>query len=377
MLTAQGCRARRARLWERVGSDVDLILISAPWHIHYLANFYIASETLNLSSSSFLALDRDGSARLFVDNWTAGAARAAHVDEVIVYSWYDMRGPGRDRQAGVIAQLVAWLQRARPRRVAVEASHLPWAVASPLVDSGATLVDVTPHLQALRLQKDPDELACIRRAVEVAAAGLAAARQAVRPGVSEFDVYFAVHAAATQAAQGVITMLGDFASGERGAEGGPPTHRVLREGELMIVDFFPLVDGYRADITCTYVAGVANAAQRRHMDLLLEAKAAGEAMLRPGVTGGEVYAAVRAVFARAGVADLFPHHAGHALGLMHPEPPFLVPDSQEPLRPNQVLTLEPGLYAADVGAMRIEDNYLITEDGFTWGDLKELTSPLS
>ncbi|MCD6289758.1 MAG: aminopeptidase P family protein, partial [Anaerolineae bacterium] len=131
-----------------------------------------------------------------------------------------------------------------------------------------------------------------------------------------------------------------------------------------IVDFFPVLDGYRADITNTYAVGRPTDAQRRYMDLLLQAKAAGEATLRPGVTGGEVYAAVRGVFERAGVAAYFTHHAGHALGLMHPEPPFLVPGSSEPLQENQVVTLEPGLYDPAVGSMRIEDDYLITADGF-------------
>ncbi|HEY64448.1 MAG TPA: aminopeptidase P family protein [Caldilineae bacterium] len=362
MLTAEGCRGRRARLWESVGSDVDLILIATPWHIHYLANFYVSPNTLNVPSTSFLILERSGGTLLFADNWAARTAQDAWVDGLITFNWYNGRGPGRDRHAGVAAELGWWLRKRRPRRVAVESAHLPWVVAEVLRDLGAAMVDVTPTLREMRLRKDPDEIAAIRFAVQVAVAGHAAAHAAVQPEVTELDVYAAVHAAAVQAAGGVITMLGDFASGER--RGGPPTDRMLRPGDLMIVDFFPIVRGYRADITNTYVAGQPSDAQRRYMDLLLRAKEAGEAMLRPGVTGGEVYAAVQKVFKEAGVAEHFPHHAGHALGLMHPEPPFFVPASKEPLQEGQVVTLEPGLYDPAVGNMRVEDDYLITADGF-------------
>jgi Xaa-Pro aminopeptidase len=356
-------------LWGRVGADVDLILISAPWHIHYLANYFISPTTLNAASTGLLALTREGTAHLFVDNWTEAVAKSAHVDQVVVHTWYDMVGPGDDRHAGVVAEALTWLRARHPRHVAVEVAHLPWAIGATLAELGATLADVTPALLALRLQKDPDELACLRFVVQAAVAGHAAARQAVQPGASEFAVYAAVHAATVEAAGGPITMLGDFASSGRPADGGPPAAQVLLSGDLMIVDFFPVVDGYRSDITNTYVAGQPTDLQRHYMDFLLQAKAAGEAMLRPGVTGGQVHAAVRGAFASAGVAHFFPHHAGHALGLMHPESPFFVPESQEPLQENQVVTLEPGLYNPAVGSMRIEDNYVITANGCErWSD---------
>ena len=92
--------------------------------------------------------------------------------------------------------------------------------------------------------------------------------------------------------------------------------------------------------------------------------AAGERRLRAGVQGREVYNAVRDVFKDAGVADSFPHHAGHGLGISHPEAPFLVRESLETLLAGDVVTLEPGLYVDGVGGVRIEHNYLVTEMGY-------------
>ncbi len=77
-----------------------------------------------------------------------------------------------------------------------------------------------------------------------------------------------------------------------------------------------------------------------------------------------VYNAVRAVFEKAGLADSFPHHAGHGLGLAHPENPYLVRHATETLLAGDVVTLEPGLYVQGIGGVRIEHNYLITEEGY-------------
>ena len=95
-----------------------------------------------------------------------------------------------------------------------------------------------------------------------------------------------------------------------------------------------------------------------------EDMAAGERELRAGAACRRVYDAVRDVFDRAGVADAFPHHAGHGLGLSHPEAPFFVRHADEMLLEGDVVTLEPGLYIPGLGGIRIENNYHVTEGGY-------------
>jgi Xaa-Pro aminopeptidase len=92
--------------------------------------------------------------------------------------------------------------------------------------------------------------------------------------------------------------------------------------------------------------------------------AAGEKELRAGAACLNVYEAVRGAFDRAGVAEHFPHHAGHGLGLTHPEAPYFVRHATETLLAGDVVTLEPGLYVEGVGGIRIEHNYLVTATGF-------------
>src|SRR5207237_8137675 len=106
------------------------------------------------------------------------------------------------------------------------------------------------------------------------------------------------------------------------------------------------------------------AGQQRLFNLCAEAMAAGERELRADVPCKTAYEAVRSVFEKAGVAQYFPHHAGHGLGLEHPEAPYLVREATETLQAGDVVTLEPGLYMPGIGGLRIENNYLIEENGF-------------
>jgi len=102
--------------------------------------------------------------------------------------------------------------------------------------------------------------------------------------------------------------------------------------------------------------------QQETAQVCIAALKAGESVLKAGTRAADVYAAVSSTFTDAGRAPL-PHHAGHGIGLAHPEPPILVPESEDVLLAGDVITLEPGSYEQGIGGMRFEHNYLITETG--------------
>ena len=168
------------------------------------------------------------------------------------------------------------------------------------------------------------------------------------------------------AAGHAVIVYGDFAvSPGPERRGGPPTQRVLEPGDMLILDYSVVIGGYRSDFTNTLVVGgKPNADQQRICRPLQEAMAAGEKELRAGAQCLTVYQAVRSVFEKAGVAEYFPHHAGHGLGLTHPEAPYLVRHATETLLAGDVVTLEPGLYIPGTGGIRIENNYFITDQGY-------------
>lgn len=99
-------------------------------------------------------------------------------------------------------------------------------------------------------------------------------------------------------------------------------------------------------------------------DLCMAGMAAAEQTLRAGALARDVHAAAHRPYEAAGYGHAFQHHAGHGIGLAHPEPPILVPLSEDVLVAGDVVTLEPGAYVEGIGGMRFEHNYLITDTGY-------------
>jgi len=130
-----------------------------------------------------------------------------------------------------------------------------------------------------------------------------------------------------------------------------------------VIDFGAVVDGYGSDITRTIAIGEPDAELRAVYEVVKAANAAGRAAARPGATGEAVDRAARAVIASAGYGSYFTHRTGHGLGLEGHEPPYMVQGDTTPLQPGMTFTVEPGIYLAGKGGVRIEDDVLITNEG--------------
>jgi Xaa-Pro dipeptidase len=353
MLTAEGCRQRRLRLWERLDPppEGDHLRLVDPTHLIYLANFFVDPFSLGAGFGGCLLLRSDGHAKLLHEDRLPDSVLDAHAEEVVVVPWYDAQAPARTPRQ------LALLGATNPSGTGLRFHDRPGDPYAPILI--ATLAE-------MRRQKDADEVEALRRCMRAGEAGHALARQIVRPGITELDVYLAVSTACQRTAGQAAVVYGDFAVSP-GPErtGGPPTSRVLEPGDMLIVDFSVVLGGYRGDFTNTIVVGGnPNANQRQLYDLCIAALAAGERELRAGRPCRAVYDAVNDVFDRAGVADHFPHHAGHGIGLTHPEAPYIVRQANETLLAGDVVTLEPGLYVPGVGGIRIEHNYLVTDTGY-------------
>jgi hypothetical protein len=353
MLTAEGCRQRRLRLWENLDPppDSDHLRLADPIHLNYLANFYVDPFSLGAGFGGCLLLRNDGLAKLIHDNRLPKSVAAAHVEETVVVNWYDGQSPGHGPRQ------LALLEAVNPVHGGLRIHDRP---GDPLA------AQITRTLAQLRRPKDPDELAVFQQSVRACEAGHAWARAKIQAGMTELDVYCGVNAACMKTAGEHVIVYGDFAvSPGPERRGGPPTSRVLANGDMVILDYSVVIDGYRCDFTNTLVVGKQpNADQRQLYDWCMAAMAAGESELRAGNACLTVYQAVRNVFEKAGVAEHFPHHAGHGLGLTHPEDPYIVRHANQRLLAGDIVTLEPGLYIENVGGIRIEHNYLITDTGY-------------
>jgi Xaa-Pro aminopeptidase len=142
-----------------------------------------------------------------------------------------------------------------------------------------------------------------------------------------------------------------------------PSRRRIQRGELLLIDCGAAWDGYKADITRTIVVGEPAARQRELWESVARAHDAALAVVRAGVTAGEVDRAAREVIEAAGLGDAFIHRTGHGLGLEAHEDPSLDPGSSLPLAVGMVVTIEPGVYLPGWGGVRLEDDVVVLEDG--------------
>ncbi|WP_319559228.1 Xaa-Pro peptidase family protein [Marispirochaeta sp.] len=362
-LTAAGCVHRRAQLLDTVSAD--LIVLANPRHVYYYSGFLASELTLAGWGPNYLILDREGRSILLVNNSAAGNAGFAFVDEVRSWTWYDAaKNPGKPvwREGGkALAGLLEELSSGMTALLlGIEAGVFPVRTAPDT----ARLVDISDTIYRQRRVKNEDELEIIRAIVAITGEGHARARKELRSGIREIELYGKIYESIIAAAGEPVNLFCDLISGPRTwAATGQPGSRIIEDGDPVILDLNPYVHGYRADYTSTIV--LTEELPEVYQDLekaLHEAIVAGEAILRPGVRAGEVFEAVRAAIDAGGFGRFFDHHAGHGLGLGHPEAPFFVADSSEVLVAGDVVTLEPGAYGEGFGA-RIEHNYLIGETG--------------
>lgn len=369
MLSEHGCRTRRERFWKNVPPGVDWAVVTEPPHLVYFANFFPSPFVFNSQGGrAALIMGRDGTAALVADNVQQPFLDRAFATEMIAPVWYRCVEAAGRRDELMVRTVLDRIRRSTGGVCGIEASHCPAALQEGIcaLRSGAETADVGAVIHALRRAKDDDEVALIRQALDAATFALHCAVRDVRPGMTELDLFSLVCRAACEQAGQQVQVYGDFVSGPRCRQGGgPPSLRKIEAGDLLLLDFSVVLHGYRGDFANTFVCqGTPDARLLELESACLDAMTAGEKMLGAGVAARDVFAGVRNVLAARQVADYFTHHAGHGIGLSHPESPFLVPESTETLVSGDVVTLEPGVYLEGIAGMRFERNYLITAAGY-------------
>jgi Xaa-Pro aminopeptidase len=252
-------------------------------------------------------------------------------------------------------------------RVGLEADHVSWS-ARDRYDAdwfpGAQLVATTGLVEGLRVLKDAGEVARIRVACAIADEALAEVRPRLTEGVTERELGLELDQAMRRRGATDTSFETIVASGPNGAmPHARPGPRQIRDGDLVVIDFGALVDGYCSDMTRTVMVGEPTSTQSRMLEVVLAAQAAGVAAVAAGVPCREIDAACRQVIAEAGWADHFTNGTGHGVGLDIHEAPRVGSTSGDTLAAGQVVTVEPGVYLEAHGGVRIEDTVVVTDDG--------------
>ena len=353
--------ARASALRRELGArGLDVLVVTALPHLFYL---------LNLRASAGVAvLERDPPGLRLVIDFRYGEAvdrlqrqgiAPPDLDVVPVESTYD--------------ETLCQLLRRRPAvRVAIEADHLTVRRWNWLRETlAAELTPAVEIVERARMIKDRHETQVLREAGRMLAAIVGPACRCARRGSREVDVAKDIERLIEAAGFERPAFDTIVASGPNGAlPHAHPTERELAGGDLVILDFGGVHQGYCVDVSRTVSVGSPDPETSRLHRAVREAQAAAMAASAPGVLASEVDAAARTVLERHGLGDRFGHGTGHGLGIEVHELPRVGKRRQGSAGPDDVtltsgmvFTIEPGVYVPDLGGVRIEDDVLMTHAG--------------
>jgi Xaa-Pro aminopeptidase len=335
--------SRRSRLTERLRDrDLDAALVTHPVNVRYLTGLD--------SSNAAVLVPASGDAVLATDDRYAEAARHLCPDLEVVTA----------RAVGVT--LVQRAAEAGLRTLGVERHVVTLTLGDALAsaaDDAVRLVDLEQAVEALRAVKEPDEVALVAEACELAAAALDGLLSGPVAGRSEFDLARDLEARMLRLGAEGLAFTSIVAAGPNGAvPHHRPGSRVVDRGDLLTLDFGARVDGYHSDCTRTVVVGREPTDwQREVYDVVAAAQRAGLEALAPEARLVDVDHAARRVVEDAGFGPFFTHGLGHGVGLEIHEPPWLAASAPpaSTLAARSIVTVEPGIYLPDRGGVRIED----------------------
>lgn len=219
-------------------------------------------------------------------------------------------------------------------------------------------------VEAQRERKDAGEVALIERAARIATDALALALPQMRVGLSETAIAGRLELALRECGSEGFPFPSIVASGPRSALPHARTSdRIVESGDFLLLDFGAVFNGYCSDITRTVILGRASPEQRAVYDAVRVAQETACADVRAGMRGREADAIARDLLAAKGFTAEFGHSLGHGIGLEVHEGPRLASSADAILPQDAVVTVEPGVYRAGWGGVRIEDDVLLTAAG--------------
>jgi len=363
MLTKEGCRARQDRLRQRLSkAKLDAIALVHPLEIYYFTGVLFPEQFP--SQPALLWVETEGA------TWMAAHSDAGEplVDECATYVC-SLGGTVNSYMRTQLSELVAerlQARRTKAARVGYQREFMPKMLADHVekgLGGAPEWVDMDEGLHQMQEIKDDDEIALMRRAIEIDLAAYTAAQKTIAPGVNELEVLAAAQQAAHLAAGEKVFHDGDYQCGQ---PGGPARDRKIEDGELYIIDAWVIYRGYWSDLCRTFAVGEPSELQESIYEHLRAFHDRIGNYLQPGKDSREcakamdTYIREHPALKEAGLG----HHGGHTIGMRAHQMPDVNPTRGGIFQVGHVVSIEPGSYipAARAG-VRLENMYLITESG--------------
>jgi Xaa-Pro aminopeptidase len=334
--------------------DLDGILISRKANKRWLSGFRLSdAEGPTSGWSGTLLVTRDASVIVADSRYTEQA-----VHEAPDWDLVPTNGP-------MHLDLPPILLSHGIEALGMEASavtHADWARLAEAAP-GVELHAMDEELVPLRIRKMPDEIDAIGRACALTDACFAHLLDWIQPGMTERDVAWELEGFfRSQGAEGLAFDTIVLAGARASMPHGRPSDATVEPGNVLLIDFGCIVEGYRSDMTRTLFVGKIPDDVRRYHRAVLEGQAAAIEALRPGVDGREVDAIARRRITVEGV-EPYGHGLGHGIGLETHEPPRLRATESFMLEAGMVFSIEPGIYLPGSTGIRIEDIVVLEEGG--------------
>jgi Xaa-Pro dipeptidase len=229
----------------------------------------------------------------------------------------------------------------------------------------AKFVDAGDTIIAMRLYKDADEVHAMRQAVTVAQKALQNTLPLVKIGMTEKEIAAELTLQLLRNGSDPELVFSPIVSGGLNAANphATPGDRKLQVGDLLVIDWGAVVDGYISDLTRTFAIGDVESEYRKIHKIVQDANAAGRAAGKPGEPCANVDKAARNVIESCGYGLYFTHRTGHGIGMEGHEDPYMRADNLQIMQPGMAYTVEPGIYLPGRNGVRIEDDMVVTSTG--------------
>ena len=343
-------KARRQRLSQGLAEkEIDAIFVSQPENRRYLSGFDGSSGYLLITpQDAILATD------------------FRYIEQAKIqapgYEIFQITGDIVDWFPKLVAEL-------NLRNLGFEAGHITFALHQQLSDilnkapSPIRLIPVDGLVESLRAIKEPEEIELITKAVEISDAAVEYIENVIQTGMSEKEVAWEIEKFTRESGSETIPFELIVASGPNSAlPHAKPSSRTIQSGEPVIIDIGARSGGYSSDLSRTICLGTPDNDFRKVYNTVLNAQLTAMATITEGMSGGQIDNLAREVIGQAGYSQAFGHSLGHGIGLASHELPRLAPNSADKLTSGMVFTIEPGIYLAGWGGVRIED-VVVMENG--------------
>lgn len=328
-----------------IDRKLDAVLITSPYNLRYVSNF---TGTTGLS-----VITQDKAFFVTDFRYMEQAADQAKGFEIV-----QNFGPILEEVAKIIDQ-------EQLKNIGFEADHVTYTEFQQMKDLfAAELVPVTGLIEELRLVKDEEEVEIIRQAIRITEDAYRHILDFVEPGMKEVTISNELERFMKD--QGATSVSFDtiVASGKRSAmPHGVASDKEVAVGDMITIDFGCYYKGYVSDMTRTFALGDPGEELKEIYQIVLDANLKAIEAIKPGLTGAEIDKVARDYIKDHGYGDEFGHSTGHGIGLEIHEGPSVSAKNDEPLVPGNIITVEPGIYVAGLGGVRIEDDILVTEEG--------------